>query len=639
MIRLFLFLSLAFWQIPAFSFANSLVLESAYFKDTSSALSVEQVRAAPFQNYQGSLGLGFEPGAVWVRLTLAQARATPDGRATEAVLQVGPHHLERVDLFVQTDGQWTQHTRGVLFTTAANLSPDGMHSFEVAVTGTEPTQVFLRMEHTGFLVTQVSVLSRADLPKAVAARVQSVTVSWVLALCLLGLGLVFLFSDRSLLLLVYCVFQLTVVLFIAALSGLITLALPSVSPEVWVIVNRLFFVLRVTVTVLIAWALLQPHKITPIYLKGIQLLLVVCALNAVLLLTGHVRLALRSSFLVFSVLPLWQLYGIWTASQLPVQQRRLLTFGTGVYLVMLLTGLWLNLTEASWLPAVGPVKQVLDLRLNGVAVGVIFFWITMLEHKAQKKIRAQEMEVLRQQAMQARTQQAELNERSALIDMLTHELKNPLGTVRFALASLKQQAQGHKDWLMRIQSIDLSTRRMDELIERVAHFNKMERSTATSSPSPLDASVLIKDLLSEVSRPEQWQLQVAPGTSFCCDRQLLTVILDNLMTNASKYALRDRPICIEVSRPLADPVQGSAGPGPTPEGLYTRFEISNHVDPDSVPEASRIFDRYYRHPQAQSQPGMGLGLSVVKTAAQKIGAHISYRHADGQVFFTLLVPA
>jgi len=474
------------------------------------------------------------------------------------------------------------------------------------------------------LVTQTGVLLKADFPQAMAKRVRAITVSMVLALCLLGLGLVFYVMDRSLLLLVYCGFQLMVVLFVASLSGFLALALPSASPEVLAGLNRLFFVLRVSMTVLLGWALLQPHKIKPLFLRGIQLLLVVCALNVVLLYVGEVRLALRSIFVVFTVLPLWQLYGIWTATDLPVQQRRLLTLGSVVYLALVLVGVWLNLTEAGWLPGVGPVKQVLDLRLNGVAVGVVFFGITMLEHRAQKKKVAQEVEALREQALQSRAQQAELDERSSLIDMLTHELKNPLGTMRFALASLKQQAHDHKDWLMRLQSIELSTKRMDELIERVVHFNKMEKVLATANPTAMDAGELVQDLLQEMSRPDQWQLEVEPGTTFCCDRQLLTVILDNLMTNASKYSVREHPICIKVSRH---------------EAKLTRVEISNHVDPLSIPEESRLFDRYYRHPQTHNQPGMGLGLSVVKTTAQKIGAQVSYRQGDGQVFFTLLVPA
>jgi signal transduction histidine kinase len=451
--------------------------------------------------------------------------------------------------------------------------------------------------------------------------------------------LAFLNNNRSLLLLVYCGFQFTVLLFVASNLGLLGLSLPSLSPEVLVKFNRLVYVLRVGATVLLAWALLQPHRLTPLYLRGIQVMLGLCALSALLSLTENVRLAYRLSFVVFSMVPVWQLYGIWTAAQLSVQQRRIHTTGCGVYLVVLTLGLWLTLTDSSWLPDTGPVKQIVDFRLNGMAIGVFFFWITLLEHMAQKKTLVQELEMLRQQALRARTQQAELDERSGLIDVLTHELKNPLSTMRFALASMKHQAQGHQEWLMRIQSIDLSTRRMDDLIERVAHFNKIDRVKSTSSPTSLAPDSLIQELLSELSGPEQWQLRVEPGTRFFCDRQLLMVILDNLMSNARKYGLRAHPICIEVSRSPAPPPNASPGPGATHEGAYTRFEISNHVDTASAPEASRIFERYYRHPQALSQPGMGLGLSVVKTAAQKIGAHIAYRHADGQVFFTLTVPA
>jgi len=361
------------------------VFESAYLKDPSNALTAEQVRTAPFQAYQGSLAMGFVPGAVWVRLTLNPVEAEPDGRATEAVLRVSPSQLERVDLFVQTNGHWTQQTRGALSATAAQGSPDSMHSFDVKLPTTEPTQVFLRMDNNGFLVTQVGLFTRAELLQVLAERVRYTTASVVLSLCLLGLGLVFLIYNRSLLLLVYCGFQLTVVLFVASHLGLLGLSLPSLSPEVLVKFNRLVYVLRVGATVLLAWALLQPHRLAPLYLRGIQVMLGLCALSALLSLTENVRLAYRLSFVVFSVIPVWQLYGIWTAAQLTVQQRRIHTTGCGVYLVVLTLGLWLTLTDSSWLPDTGPVKQMTDFRLNGMFIGVFFFWITILEHMAQKK--------------------------------------------------------------------------------------------------------------------------------------------------------------------------------------------------------------------------------------------------------------
>lgn len=483
------------------------------------------------------------------------------------------------------------------------------------------------------------MVSKDELPHAVARRVRGLSLSLMMALGLLVLGLAFYATDRSAMLLIYCSFQCSIVLFIAFNAGIMVKLFPQVSLEALSLSNGLIYVVRVAMTAWLPWALLRNHQPSRLYVRGAQLMLVMSAVNALLVFSGQLQLALRSCLLIFSLIPFWQLYGVWTARAMPAQQRRVLLVGSVVYIAMLLLGLLLNFAEQSWLPAAGPIKQIVDWRLNGFAIGVVFFSVTMLEHLAQKKARAQEVESLRLQATQARSRQVELDERSALIDMLTHELKNPLGTVRFALASLKQQAQGHKDWLMRIQSIDVSARRMDELIERVANFSKIERITATDSPAILEPAALIQELLSDVSRPEQWEVELEPGVNFCCDRQLLMVILENLITNASKYAQREHKIRIRVSQEHAlNPATNQpSGPSPTPG--YTLLEISNHVDPDCVPDQPRLFERYYRHPNAQAQPGMGLGLSVVKTAAQKIGSQVSYRHEHGQVFFTLRVPA
>ena len=104
------------------------------------------------------------------------------------------------------------------------------------------------------------------------------------------------------------------------------------------------------------------------------------------------------------------------------------------------------------------------------------------------------------------------------------------------------------------------------------------------------------------------------------------VILENLIGNARKYAPKDQPIDIRVH------MQHEA------DARLSCFEISNPVYPASLPEEGRLFERYYRHPNVQSLPGMGLGLSLVKTTAQKIEAQVAYRHAQGRVFFTLKVP-
>jgi signal transduction histidine kinase len=51
-----------------------------------------------------------------------------------------------------------------------------------------------------------------------------------------------------------------------------------------------------------------------------------------------------------------------------------------------------------------------------------------------------------------------------------------------------------------------------------------------------------------------------------------------------------------------------------------------------------LFERYYRHPSFQNSPGMGIGLSLVNSAAQKMGAQVQYQKIDQDVVFEVRFP-
>lgn len=633
MLKLFLFLLMAALQSLAHAQDRSLLLERAFLKDPAAGLSVAQVVAEPFRIWDGNLHLGFQPGVVWIRLKIDKTPEQGTVQSSSPVLRVGPHYLDQIEVFEYIQGQWRHHKRGALHPTAH--CPDDMHCFALETHAAEPTTVYLRIQHRGFMALQIEVLSRNDLPYAVATRVRNITLSLVMAIGFLAMGLGFLLHDRTALMLVYCGFQASVVLFIASNVGALAKALPMLPSALMSDVNYFFYVLRVSMTVLLGWAALVAHQPGRIYRLGLQGLLVACGASTLLLLAGQMQQALKLSLLVFSINPFLQLYGVRVARDMPVSQRRVLTAGFAVYILALVMGLWLNFNDLPWLPSPGAIRQVVDWRLNGLAIGVVFFWITMLERSARNRAKAKELDALRDHAVLAQTRQAQLDERSTLIDMLTHELKNPLGTIRFALASLKRAVAAEGEGPRRIERIDASIRRMDDLIEHVAYTNKMERTAATDAPETLLAAPLIQELLGDHVEPQRWDVQVQQEAAFHCDRQLLVVILENLMTNAYKYSPKDQKVRIRVAMQSASP----EGPSVAGEGLTcTCFEISNPVRPDAVPEETQLFERYYRHPSAQSQPGMGLGLSVVKTVAQKMGAQVSYRHEHGRVFFTLRVP-
>lgn len=638
MAQLILFLFVAFWQLPVLAQDRSLLLEQSYFQDDGSRLSADQASRVKFQNYQGNLSAGFQSGALWIRQTIDRVPQTHTDVSKALVLRVGPNYLDQIEVYTLSHGQWVKQVRGALHGDNGQDCPDDMHCFDIETSATEQTTVYLRIQHQGFLAVETQVLPKEALANAVAKRVRNVTLSMVTATGLLILGLVFWVNDRTVLMLVYCGFQAAVVLFIAGNAGLIGLVFPAAPPG-WVReANYFFYVLRTSMTVLLVWAVLTPHQPGPHYARGHQVLLTGCAVAALLLVSGQMQWALKLCLLVYGINPFWQLYGTWTASDLLPSQRRVLTGGFIVYILALVMGIWLNFTDLPWLPNLTAIRQIVDWRLNGIAFGVVFFWIIMLERSAQIRSKTQEMNALREKAVLATTQQALLDERSALIDMLTHELKNPLGTIRFALASLKRAVQPGGDGPQRIERIDASIRRMDDLIEHVAYTNKMERATATEHPDVLMAEPLLQELVGDQGEHERWNVQVQDGAAFRGDRQLLMVILENLITNAGKYALRNQKINIRVSMQNAPLVTHPPSRGEPVATRLTCFEISNPVSPGSAPEDAHLFKRYYRHPSARHQPGMGLGLSVVKSAAQKMGGLVSYRHEQGNVFFTLKVP-
>jgi signal transduction histidine kinase len=241
---------------------------------------------------------------------------------------------------------------------------------------------------------------------------------------------------------------------------------------------------------------------------------------------------------------------------------------------------------------------------------------------------------MRRGAEQARANEEKLNERSALIDMLTHELKNPLGTIQFSLATLKRALTGDADSLQRVQRIDVSVKRMDDLIEHVADSNKIDRTGFIAQRERMPARELVQELLDEYPTLSRFDVDIQEGATFLADRKMLTLILENLLSNACKYSVPEASITVAVT---LLPGAGTAGGAAADIGL-TCFEVSNEVARGQEPDESRLFERYYRHPGVQDQPGMGIGLSLVQSAAEKIGATVGYRKQGPRVFFNVRIP-
>ena len=92
-------------------------------------------------------------------------------------------------------------------------------------------------------------------------------------------------------------------------------------------------------------------------------------------------------------------------------------------------------------------------------------------------------------------------------------------------------------------------------------------------------------------------------------------LIDNLMSNAIKYAIKNSFILIEIS----------------PFNEKIKIEISNKSE--KIKDAKKLFDELYR--EDHSVMGLGIGLSIVKKICDKYNIDIDVESNDDITSFIL----
>jgi signal transduction histidine kinase len=208
-----------------------------------------------------------------------------------------------------------------------------------------------------------------------------------------------------------------------------------------------------------------------------------------------------------------------------------------------------------------------------------------------------------------------------LIDMLVHELKNPLASIRLALGSLFPPLQAQEAGsARRLRNIQRSIQDMTSVLERCELMNSLEQEQASTQRSQVDLVALLQDLVNSSAEPQRFRLNLTP-TAIHSQPDFLRLVASNLLENALKYSPPESAIDVELR-----------------SGNTMELIVTNQVDPEMQPDPDQIFNRYYRHPLAQRVRGTGLGLFLVREICQKMGAQIHFEAAPGQVQFTLELP-
>jgi signal transduction histidine kinase len=217
-----------------------------------------------------------------------------------------------------------------------------------------------------------------------------------------------------------------------------------------------------------------------------------------------------------------------------------------------------------------------------------------------------------------------LDWRQALVHMMSHDLRTPLSVIQSSAELLRFQAAQQatidaSEVLLRMDQILLEISRSTILLSRLAAINRMDGSSDMGQApalNPLDtATRVIAERFSPYKdgRTVTMSYKGTP-TLVRMDSLLLESVFLNLLDNACKYSSgREAPLlCIEFSPSKWSLSVSDHGIGiPSSEELDLGFPFS-------------------RGSNVGATPGMGLGLSIVKTIVHQYGGRLSIRSQEGK---------
>lgn len=214
----------------------------------------------------------------------------------------------------------------------------------------------------------------------------------------------------------------------------------------------------------------------------------------------------------------------------------------------------------------------------------------------------------------------EMNQRNAEMDLMkemedyrkeyignvSHELKTPLFSIQGYIETLRDG--GVDDLNIRdkyLERIDKSVERLLNIVKDLDMINRFESGQINLKFSTFDINHLIQEIfdLLEMEAERQsmtMQLQTTQSQLFVfADKQRISQVLINLISNAVKYANREEAQIIVSTR------EGT-------QSIHISVEDNGMgIKPENLP---RIFERFYRVESSRNRKegGSGLGLAIVK---------------------------
>jgi signal transduction histidine kinase len=208
--------------------------------------------------------------------------------------------------------------------------------------------------------------------------------------------------------------------------------------------------------------------------------------------------------------------------------------------------------------------------------------------------------------------------RTDFIANVSHELKTPLSVMQNYAVMLQSKSLSEEERVEYARAISESSKRLAALITNILKLNKLENQQIIPLSESYDLGEQICECL--LAFEDVWEKKnieietdIGDGVTVCADPEMMSLVWNNLFSNAFKFTDNGGKVCVKVFCDGEDAVVKIEDTG---------CGISGEV-------GAHMFDKFYQGDTSHSAKGNGLGLSIVKRIIDLLSAEIYVESEPG----------
>lgn len=225
------------------------------------------------------------------------------------------------------------------------------------------------------------------------------------------------------------------------------------------------------------------------------------------------------------------------------------------------------------------------------------------------------------QVSQRRTREEQERVRG-LISNISHQTKTPLANI-LLYSQLLREKEKDPELIPIVKKISDQSEKLDFLIRSLIKSSRLESELLVLHPKVQSIEPVLlaaMEQISDAALKKQVSLSFE-GTdkAACFDRKWTEEAMENLLDNAVKYSPAGSRIEI----------------GVTEYEMFTAVSVKDEGIGIGEEEQAQIFRRFYRGREVSQEPGVGIGLYLVREIAEKQGGYVKVKskRGRGSVFY------